>query len=186
MRQRLIIVVLALGALVATAMAAPASQQVNRRTQGPQGHAPFAVPTRDNFGTKQYNHFGDPNKGALQMDSWIYVTYDDQGLPLTNSAVSRLTKLKNVSSTCQQALLWASFITGGNDVVDSTARVCSSSQVFKVSTSNVTNIPPNSTFWCESWVEVRFEIFWTDGTHTSWSSWFSPADLWNDRCYFVG
>ena len=156
-----------------------------------QAEPPADAPTRDNFATTNYLHFGNPAAGIAVIDTWTRVTYDDGGLPTSNQAGCRGIRARNVARLALRCIL---HVRGGTDPADATSATLNSADagnpvVFRIASPAISagyNPGTNTTQFCRSWSEVRYAIRWTDGTLTSGKTLSPGATLFNTRCFFLG
>jgi hypothetical protein len=157
----------------------PATQ---RKQASPDTHVPFDVPTRDNFSTLTYNHFGNPAAGQAVLDTWIRQTYSDLGLPLAVTGQARALTLYQV----KRIAVRVSLITDGGDTATSALANTNGARQLTISSPSITantGGQPALQF-CEAWTRVDYAIRWADDTLTSGKSFLSASDLWNDNGYF--
>lgn len=173
-------------ALIAPAVASPQSDAIDQKAAAPQVHVAPDVPTRDNFSTLTYNHFGNPASGQAVLDTWIRQTYDpDTFLPQATTGQARAIRLHRVKRIAMRVVLHTA---GGTTDDDATSATVNSGNIgdprlFTVSSPSIAanSNPPQ---FCIAWTEVFYTIRWADDTLTSGKSFLASSDLWNDNCYF--
>jgi hypothetical protein len=153
-----------------------------------QAPPPNDAPSRDNFATVTYLHFGNPASGMAVIETWIRVTYDGFALPLTNQGGCRGIRVLNASRIALRCILHtiggttsSRTVTGptvnsgdvGNPRIVSTA-----TPVLGVGTDPGGTAP----FSCRSWTEVHYAIRWADNTLSSGKVLVAPSTLFNQRC----
>src|SRR4029450_10766937 len=96
-RAAVIVALIGAVALIAPAVASPQSDATHEKAAAPQSHVGLEVPSRDNFSTLTYNHFGDPSAGQAVLDTWIRQTYNpDTLLPQAATGQARALTLHRV------------------------------------------------------------------------------------------
>ena len=173
-------------ALIAPAIASPQSDATHQKAAVPQTHVAPDVPTRDNFTTLTYNHFGSPSAGQAVFDTWIRQTYNpDSLLPQAVTGQARAIRLYKVKRIAIRVVLH----TRGTINDDATSATVNSATIgnprlFTISSPSITanSTPPQ---FCEAWTEVFYSIRWADDTLTSGRSLRAGSDLWNDNCFFT-
>ena len=173
-------------ALIAPAIALPQSDATHQKAAVPQTHVAPDVPTRDNFTTLTYNHFGSPSAGQAVFDTWIRQTYNpDSLLPQAVTGQARAIRLYKVKRIAIRVVLH----TRGTINDDATSATVNSATIgnprlFTISSPSITanSTPPQ---FCEAWTEVFYSIRWADDTLTSGRSLRAGSDLWNDNCFFA-
>ena len=173
-------------ALIAPAIALPQSDATHQKAAVPQTHVAPDVPTRDNFTTLTYNHFGSPSAGQAVFDTWIRQTYNpDSLLPQAVTGQARAIRLYKVKRIAIRVVLH----TRGTINDDATSATVNSATIgnprlFTISSPSITanSTPPQ---FCEAWTEVFYSIRWADDTLTSGRSLRAGSDLWNDNCFFT-
>ena len=173
-------------ALIAPAIASPQSDATHQKAAVPQTHVAPDVPTRDNFTTLTYNHFGSPSAGQAVFDTWIRQTYNpDSLLPQAVTGQARAIRLYKVKRIAIRVVLH----TRGTINDDDTSATVNSATIgnprlFTISSPSITanSTPPQ---FCEAWTEVFYSIRWADDTLTSGRSLRAGSDLWNDNCFFT-
>jgi hypothetical protein len=174
-------------ALIAPAIASPQSDATHQKAAVPQTHVAPDVPTRDNFTTLTYNHFGSPSAGQAVFDTWIRQTYNATTLlPQGITGQARATRLYKVKRIAIRVVLHTREGTTNDNATSSTVNSANigNPRLFTISSPSITanSTPPQ---FCVAWTEVFYSIRWADDTLTSGKSFPSSSDLWNDNCYFT-
>jgi hypothetical protein len=171
-------------ALIAPAVASPQSDATDEKAAAPQSHVGLEVPSRDNFSTLTYSHFGDPSAGQAVLDTWIRQTYNaDTLLPQAVTGQARALTLYRVKRIAFRVVLHTSGGTTDDNATSATFNTNGARQLTISSPSITANSEPPQ--FCVAWTEVFFTIRWADDTLTSGKSFLSSSDLWNDNCYFT-
>lgn len=185
MRRRIIVVVLALAAVIVTAIAALAGPQGGKRPLRPERHAPSGSPTRDNFGWTTFTHPAGSSHGYVDVRSWIYQTYSISTInghrrPEGWSGVGEIESSPQVRFIGFRVVLHTDIgDTFSSDVFKTTAHRA------KTFTRTLNYLEDLGFAPCEGWTEVRAYITFSDGQTFGGYSWSVPGDLWNDNCYFL-
>jgi hypothetical protein len=183
-RAAVIVALIGAVALIAPAVASPQSDATDEKAAAPQSHVGLEVPSRDNFSTLTYSHFGDPSAGQAVLDTWIRQTYNaDTLLPQAVTGQARALTLYRVKRIAFRVVLHTSGGTTDDNATSATFNTNGARQLTISSPSITANSEPPQ--FCVAWTEVFFTIRWADDTLTSGKSFLSRSDLWNDNCYFT-
>jgi hypothetical protein len=186
-RAAVIVALVGAVALIAPAVASPQSDATDQKAAVPQSHVALDVPSRDNFTTLTYNHFGSPSAGQAVFDTWIRQTYNPNTLlPQAITGQARATRLYKVKRIAIRVVLHTREGTTDDDATSATVNSANvgNPRLFTISSPSITanSEPPQ---FCVAWTEVFYSIRWADDTLTSGRSLVSSSDLWNDNCYFT-
>jgi hypothetical protein len=183
-RAAVIVALIGAVALIAPAVASPQSDATDEKAAAPQSHVALDAPTRDNFSTLTYNHFGNPSAGQAVLDTWIRQTYDpDTLLPQAVTGQARAITLYRVKRIAFRVVLHTSGGTTDDNATSATFNTNGARQLTISSPSITANSQPPQ--FCEAWTEVFYAIRWADDTLTNGKSFLASSDLWNDNCYFT-
>ena len=170
-------------AVAGTAALAAASGPPEAAVAAAVVEPPFDGPTRDNFVTLTYPHFGQPSAGLVVIQGWIRTPKSDLGLPISDQSGCQAIRLLHVTRVAVRCLLHTR---GGTTNDDATSQTVNSADVgnplvLRIASPAITANGPTPQF-CRSWVEVRWAARWDDGTLTSGKSLQPEGTLANPNC----
>ncbi len=182
-----ILAVLVLGAGLAGGATPNAKQRVAQRTNAralAAQQATLAAPSKDNFASLTYNHFGNPAKGQVVLETWLATTYDSEDLlPATTTAQARAIAVKGSQPAKRVAFRVTVFTNQGDELSSATVNTNTAGQL-TVSAPTITNLRGDSPV-CTAYQVVTYSIRWADDTLTSGKTFETPSLWWNDNCYFL-